>query len=298
MSVVYKEISRLTLSSEDKTALRVFLTNNQNTKEEVDAVLITIENDDEKINYLKNFLQEQGKQKRNKGSTKKLELDITTPSQEMVRFINELSNIQLDVNDKFLILPDNVCFEGKSHYRSNLFIQQCYRDLAKIILEIVNGGSKDPYFMIHDNPGIGKTYFVYYLLHLLLQHDNTIVWEKSRNVSQAVLITGPKNALIIQKAHLKHLEKKNICKGIAETSSLRGNLFEGYSHNLIRRGHFRISSLNTSLTADEIVSIQETEFESYGKVDEIINTVPNIFHQNQKHFVQLTRSFLQTNFSK
>src|SRR5437764_4855640 len=371
---------------------------------------------------------------------KKLKLDVTIPSQEMVRFINDLSKIQIDVNDKFLMLSDNVYFERKPHYRTNLFIRQCYRDLANIILEIVNDGSKHPYFMIHGNPGIGKSYFVYYLLHLLLQHDNTIVWEKSQNISQAVLITRSKNTFTIQKGPLEvfegYLEKKttwyivdgtspknvvartilicstrkeyfheylkfhevdirvmpvwaeeeieecrnklysnlstdlvltlyskrggiprfilqnannevfqkrleyslekprnlshiircpghfsddvthqylqvtaeehyregplrflspyisrklagvyereekaslrdflSISKGTVEMSCLRGNLFEGYSHNhIMRGGHFRVRSLNaSSLTADEIVSISGTEFESFGKLDEIVN---------------------------
>nr|CAG8647525.1 11378_t:CDS:2 [Entrophospora candida] len=72
------------------------------------------------------------------------------------------------------------------------------------------------------------------------------------------------------------------CKGISETSRLWRNLFEGYSHNLIRRGeHFCIKSLNTSLTADGIVSISETEFESFGKVYESSMTVSTEYFQSK-----------------
>ncbi|CAI2178789.1 1675_t:CDS:1, partial [Funneliformis geosporum] len=51
-----------------------------------------------------------------------------------------------------------------------------------------------------------------------------------------------------------------------------------------REGHFRIRSLNTSLIADEIVSISETEFESFGKVDEIINDSTKYFQPKLKTF--------------
>ncbi|CAG8439543.1 1334_t:CDS:2 [Ambispora leptoticha] len=60
--------------------------------------------------------------------------------------------------------------------------------LRKVILETVNGGSKDPYF--HD-PCMGKI----------------------RNIRQAILITGPKDAFIIQEGPLEtfksYLEIKN-----------------------------------------------------------------------------------------
>ncbi|CAJ0647123.1 11503_t:CDS:2, partial [Entrophospora sp. SA101] len=63
---------------------------------------------------------------------------------------------------------------------------------------------------------------------------------------------------------------------------LKVRVLIGYSHNLIRRGeHFCIKSLNTSLTADGIVSISETEFESFGKVYESSMTVSTEYFQSK-----------------
>jgi hypothetical protein len=55
-----------------------------------------------------------------------------------------------------------------------LFIRNCYRDLATIILDGDIRRSR-----ITDNPGIGKTYFGYYLLYLLARRGNTILYKSS-----------------------------------------------------------------------------------------------------------------------
>ncbi|CAJ0752543.1 8289_t:CDS:2, partial [Entrophospora sp. SA101] len=62
--------------------------------------------------------------------------------------------------------------------------------------------------------------------------------------------------------------------------------------NLQKRGeHFCIKSLNTSLTADGIVSISETEFESFGKVYESSMTVIKIMEPNSMAWKTLSKLY-------
>ncbi|CAG8616365.1 10466_t:CDS:2 [Gigaspora margarita] len=63
---------------------------------------------------------------------------------------------------------------GKDEQGSNistLFIRECYHHLCNIIFE-----SKKPRWRITGNPGIGKTFFGFYLLYLLSQQRKTVVY--------------------------------------------------------------------------------------------------------------------------
>ena len=53
----YSEISRLALTNDEKAALRAYFIKNPTQKDEAAAVLLTCDNDDEKVQCLKNLLK-------------------------------------------------------------------------------------------------------------------------------------------------------------------------------------------------------------------------------------------------
>ncbi|RIB06688.1 hypothetical protein C2G38_2115523 [Gigaspora rosea] len=167
MSFVYNEVSRLNLSSEDKTALRIIFTCNSKVKEEVNTVLMTIENDDEKISYLSKFLQDQELTSKCK---KICPWDET--EKDLGKFWSFLKNAKIDNN--FLQLPDGTYFLGDKKQGSILYIRKCYLHLADIIFK-----EKMRRCRITGNPGIGKTFFGYYLLYFLSKQNKTIVYHKA-----------------------------------------------------------------------------------------------------------------------
>lgn len=55
-----------------------------------------------------------------------------------------------------------------------IFIRQCYRHLLENILDNTNNfPPKSKSFLIIGDPGMGKTYFSYYLIHYLITNNNT-----------------------------------------------------------------------------------------------------------------------------
>ena len=64
--------------------------------------------------------------------------------------------------DKFLQLSEDTRFLGKRNGPSTLLIRKCYSDLIPVVLD-----TKIDKLRITGNPGIGKTFFGYFLLYLL-----------------------------------------------------------------------------------------------------------------------------------
>ncbi|CAH1770439.1 7000_t:CDS:1, partial [Entrophospora sp. SA101] len=60
---------------------------------------------------------------------------------------------------------------GKMEQGSNIFVRQCYIDLSMIIFD----SDKLEKFCITGTPGIGKTFFVYYLLIQLIKKGMSVV---------------------------------------------------------------------------------------------------------------------------
>ncbi|CAB4462939.1 hypothetical protein RhiirA1_540852 [Rhizophagus irregularis] len=60
------------------------------------------------------------------------------------------------------------------HKAPYLFIHECYDDLKSVILD-----DKIKRVQITGNPGIGKTYFSYYLLHILSKLKKTVIFHKA-----------------------------------------------------------------------------------------------------------------------
>ncbi|CAB4398849.1 unnamed protein product, partial [Rhizophagus irregularis] len=86
----------------------------------------------------------------------------------------------LDEKDLFLKLS-NVNILGEQDGTSTLFIRKCYQDLSTVVL---NDAIRR--IRITGNPGIGKTYFGYYLLYLLAKRGETILYENVARKSSYV----------------------------------------------------------------------------------------------------------------
>ncbi|RGB22731.1 hypothetical protein C1646_775620 [Rhizophagus diaphanus] len=71
-----------------------------------------------------------------------------------------------NIDDGFLYLPD--------YKKPYLFVRNCYVDLKDVILN-----SKIKRVRITGNPGIGKTYFSYYLLHILSKQKETVIYHEA-----------------------------------------------------------------------------------------------------------------------
>ena len=72
-----------------------------------------------------------------------------------------MKDLETDEETSFLNLPNGVHILGDPDKPSTLLIRKCYGDLATVILD-----DNVRRIRITGNPGIGKTYFGYYLLYL------------------------------------------------------------------------------------------------------------------------------------
>jgi hypothetical protein len=73
-------------------------------------------------------------------------------------------------------LPKNVFILGDESIGSSIFIRPCYPKLLETAISIVE--SKDiRHLIILGNPGIGKTYFGYFLLLHLVHSGSTVIYE-------------------------------------------------------------------------------------------------------------------------
>ncbi|CAB4392481.1 unnamed protein product [Rhizophagus irregularis] len=89
------------------------------------------------------------------------------------KFIQDLKDTEFDAKTSELLkLAYDTNFFGLDNQPSRMFIRNCYKDLLDIVSkpEIRN-------LRISGNPGVGKTFFGYYLLYDLLTKDKTIVYE-------------------------------------------------------------------------------------------------------------------------
>ncbi|GBC37201.2 DUF185-domain-containing protein [Rhizophagus irregularis DAOM 181602=DAOM 197198] len=94
---------------------------------------------------------------------------------DIEKVINEIKGVQLVAEP-----PQN------ANGSSTLLIRKCYRDLTPVVFD-----TKIDKLRITGNPGIGKTYFGYYLLYLLALQDATIVYDNF-NETRPIIFEGGK----------------------------------------------------------------------------------------------------------
>ncbi|EXX62053.1 hypothetical protein RhiirA5_395628 [Rhizophagus irregularis] len=159
---VRREFNRLFLVesgiTEDEFAeLMAYVTNNPNKIPDIEESL-KYGTDSFKVKYLRKLLAEP--------DSKRIKLDN---DKNLIKFWRALKNATCE--NETLKLSKNTHFLGKG-YVSILLIRKCYHDLQKIVFDDTIDKLR-----ITGNPGIGKTYFGYYLLYLLAQKDVTIVYD-------------------------------------------------------------------------------------------------------------------------
>ncbi|CAG8689323.1 7310_t:CDS:2 [Funneliformis mosseae] len=92
-------------------------------------------------------------------------------------------------NDQVLSLPSGVHFLGDSLlYPTKLIIRQAYNDLWNNINSSVESGIFRRY-TITGNPGIGKSYFLFYLLYILRCKGATVVFDRQID-KKYIIFTG------------------------------------------------------------------------------------------------------------
>jgi len=69
-----------------------------------------------------------------------------------------------DSGSTFLELEPGVFFLGDEKLGSNMFVRECYKELAEVTMQIIDSGYN---LVIAGNPGIGKSYFLFYFMHYL-----------------------------------------------------------------------------------------------------------------------------------
>ncbi|KAJ3307751.1 hypothetical protein HDV04_002613 [Boothiomyces sp. JEL0838] len=124
-------------------------------------------------------------------------------SKELIKnvtaFWNAFSNHSGAIEANSVIhLPSSVFILGEANLGSSLFIRPCYPKLLEIALSILQCDDTR-HLIILGNPGIGKTYFGYFLLLHLARSGATVVYERGATKTR-ILFTpngisiGEKNA--------------------------------------------------------------------------------------------------------
>jgi hypothetical protein len=93
----------------------------------------------------------------------------------------KIINVNFSNDYQFLYLPKDASYLlGNDNEEQLLFIRDCYHHLANIILNDKTNDEKK-YRRVIGNPGIGKTYFSYYLLYQLAQQNKPVIYNSKDN---------------------------------------------------------------------------------------------------------------------
>jgi hypothetical protein len=91
-----------------------------------------------------------------------------------------LKSYDLPIEENQVIqLPLNTYILGNSSLGSSIFIRPCYPKLLAIALTIIHDHDS-PHLVILGNPGIGKTFFGYFILLTLAKLNSTVVYERGK----------------------------------------------------------------------------------------------------------------------
>ncbi|CAI2177193.1 17279_t:CDS:2, partial [Funneliformis geosporum] len=168
------------------------------TNEEIEEIENHLKNAEGKFNVavgeLKNKekrLDEllEGEVENMKFPSKKARVDETDPLiQNLSKFWNALPSA--DIVDDILSLESGV-FPNIRDNPSKIFIRKAYTDIFKEIKALIES-HKYYRFVITGNPGIGKSYFLFYLLYELAKSGETVVLDSHERVKCIVF----KNAMV------------------------------------------------------------------------------------------------------
>src|SRR5260363_283572 len=95
----------------------------------------------------------------------------------METFAKVLPWNKLDVippSQSTISLSDDICFLDNKYFGSKIFVRKAYEELWEIIDKQHPGHD----FLITGNPGIGKTFFILFLLYILVGMGKTVVFQE------------------------------------------------------------------------------------------------------------------------
>jgi hypothetical protein len=100
-------------------------------------------------------------------------------SPALMHFWTACTNYSIAIEENTVVqLPENVFILGNDSIRSSIYIRPCYPELFQTSLSIVQSADIR-HLIILGNPGIGKTYFGYFLLLQLARSGATVVYESA-----------------------------------------------------------------------------------------------------------------------
>ena len=102
---------------------------------------------------------------------------LATASTALLNFWSFFKNYSNPLEENTVVqLPENVFILGKESIGSSIYIRPCYPKLLETTLSIIEF-AETRNLIILGNPGIGKTYFGYFLLLHLARSGATVIYE-------------------------------------------------------------------------------------------------------------------------
>ncbi|CAI2186321.1 18677_t:CDS:2, partial [Funneliformis geosporum] len=184
-SSIFTNISELPFTNKERTELRIFFAYNDATK--VEAILSTITEDEAKVEFLRGYV-DKSRDEHQESSTKRRTLEYKQKNKKLDEFWRDLKSVkinELSDDEAFLRLSEGITFLGKKKGPSILYIRRCYRDMKEVVFK-----DSTRTLRITGNPGIGKTFFGFYLLYLLSQQENIRIIYTNFNEQTTIVFDG------------------------------------------------------------------------------------------------------------
>ncbi|RHZ53526.1 hypothetical protein Glove_441g117 [Diversispora epigaea] len=126
------------------------------------------------------------------GGGKKIE------NERLKNFWKALKDTKFHIDDdEFFQLPRDAHFFGSNEKPSIIYIRKCYNDLLNIVLD-----DNIRRLRISGNPGIGKTFFGYYLLYHLALSNKTVIYDiHTMSESNQVILFEQEKAFYLHRTH-------------------------------------------------------------------------------------------------
>ena len=95
-----------------------------------------------------------------------------TDEMSLKHFWQAIKNTNHDGKSSLFTVSENSNFFGKPSKPSKIFVRKCYNDLLNIV-----SNDKIRNLRLTGNPGIGKTFFGYYLIYYLVKCGKTVIYD-------------------------------------------------------------------------------------------------------------------------
>ena len=107
-----------------------------------------------------------------------------------------------NIEASFLDLGTGVFFLGDEKLGSKMFVRECYKELAEVTMGIIESGYN---LVITGNPGIGKSYFLFYFMHYLRQVEEEPTVVLYRHLEEKWYLFSNARILVVSKEDLQSI---------------------------------------------------------------------------------------------